>query len=146
MNLSILFWTLSWIFILLSHFDKCGRNVPKCDELVITTLFGICLLNMVLRSIPCQQDDQIWQISLRTVDFYKTDACKSILQAEMNIFKKCIPSACESVYREIFVPHHETVRLSSKPWDLRGLVMTGSQSGNIKISNKKHSFTFLSVR
>ena len=33
-------------------------------------------------------------------------------QAKMNIFKKCIPSACESVYREIFVPHHETVRLS----------------------------------
>ena len=33
-------------------------------------------------------------------------------QAKMNVFKKCIPSACESVYREIFVPHHETVRLS----------------------------------
>ena len=36
-------------------------------------------------------------------------------KANMNIFKKCIPSACESVYREIFVPHHETLRLSSKP-------------------------------
>ena len=42
-------------------------------------------------------------------------------KAKMKIFKKCIPSACESVYREIFVPHRETVRLSSKPWDLRGL-------------------------
>ena len=38
-------------------------------------------------------------------------------KAKMKIFKKCIPSACESVYREIFVPHRET----SKPWDLRGL-------------------------
>ena len=36
-------------------------------------------------------------------------------KAKMKIFKKCIPSACESVYREIFVPHRETVRLSSKP-------------------------------
>ena len=42
-------------------------------------------------------------------------------KAKMKIFKKCIPSACESVYREIFVPHRETVRLSSKPRDLRGL-------------------------
>ena len=146
MNLSILFWTLFSIFILLSHFDKCGRNVPKCDKLVIITSFGICLLNMVLRSIPCQQDDQIWQISLRTVDFYKLMPENQFYKAKMNIFKKCIPSACESVYCEIFVPHHETLRLSSKPWDLRGLVMTGSQSGNIKISNNKHSFTFLSVR
>ena len=36
-------------------------------------------------------------------------------EAKMKIFKKCIPSACESVYHEIFVPHRETVRLSSKP-------------------------------
>ena len=41
----------------------------------------------------------------------------------MKILKKCIPSAFESVYREIFVPHRETVRLSSKPWDLRGLLL-----------------------
>ena len=26
----------------------------------------------------------------------------------MKIFKKCIPLACESVYREIFVPHCDT--------------------------------------
>ena len=39
-------------------------------------------------------------------------------KAKMNIFKKCIPSACESFYREIFVPHHETVRLerSGNDW------------------------------
>ena len=36
-------------------------------------------------------------------------------EAKMKIFKNCIPLACESVYREIFVPHHETMRLSSKP-------------------------------
>ena len=41
----------------------------------------------------------------------------------MKILKKRIPSAFESVYREIFVPHRETVRLSSKPWDLRGLLL-----------------------
>ena len=45
----------------------------------------------------------------------------------MKIFKKCIPSACESVYREIFVPHRETMRLSSKPWDLRGLLLDGGR-------------------
>ena len=38
-----------------------------------------------------------------------------------------IPSACESVYREMFVPHRETVRLSSKPWDLRGLLLDGGR-------------------
>ena len=42
-------------------------------------------------------------------------------KAKMKIFKKCIPSASESVYREIIVPHRETVRLSSKPSDLRRL-------------------------
>ena len=35
-------------------------------------------------------------------------------EAKMKIFKKCIPSACESVYREIFVLHRETMRLSSR--------------------------------
>ena len=29
-------------------------------------------------------------------------------KAKMKIFKKCIPLACESVYREIFVPHRDT--------------------------------------
>ena len=46
-------------------------------------------------------------------------------KAKMKIFKKCIPLACESVYREIFVP--ETVRLSSKPCDLRGLLLDGGR-------------------
>ena len=44
-------------------------------------------------------------------------------KAKMKIFKKCIPLACESVYREIFVP--ETMRLSSKQCDLRGLLLDG---------------------
>ena len=35
-------------------------------------------------------------------------------KAKMKIFKKCIPSACESVYLEIFVPHRETVRFFLK--------------------------------
>ena len=51
---------------------------------------------MILRSVYCQQDDQIFTPKNR---FYK---------AKMKIFKKCIPSASESVYREIFVPHRET--------------------------------------
>ena len=29
-------------------------------------------------------------------------------KAKMKIFKNCIPSASESVYREIYVPHRET--------------------------------------
>ena len=45
----------------------------------------------------------------------------------MKIFKKCIPSVCESVYRETFLPHRETMRLSSKPWDLRGLLLSGGR-------------------
>ena len=32
----------------------------------------------------------------------------------MKIFKKCIPSASESVYREIFVPHRETWEVCSQ--------------------------------
>ena len=49
-------------------------------------------------------------------------------KAKMKIFKKCIPLACESVYREIFVP--ETVRLSSKQCDLRGLLLDGGGLSN----------------
>ena len=38
---------------------------------------------MVLRSVSCQQDNQlILQICLRTVDFYRIDAWKSILQGK----------------------------------------------------------------
>ena len=40
-------------------------------------------------------------------------------QAKMKIFKKCIPLACESV--------PETVRLFSKPCDLRGLLLDGGR-------------------
>ena len=47
----------------------------------------------------------------------------------MKIFNKFIPLACESVYRKIFVPHCETMRLSSKPWDLRGLLLDEGGEG-----------------
>ena len=47
----------------------------------------------------------------------------------MKIFNKFIPLACESVYRKIFVPPHETMRLSSKPWDLRGLLLDEGGEG-----------------
>ena len=64
-----------------------------------------------------QPGDQILQICHRTVDFYRIGATKSIiLEGEnKNIRGNCISSACESVYCEIFVPHHETVSLPSKP-------------------------------
>ena len=45
----------------------------------------------------------------------KLKPANQFYKAKMNIFKKCIPSASESVYHEIFVPHYETVRMSSKP-------------------------------
>ena len=55
------------------------------------TLFGICLLNMVLRSVSRQQDDQMWQICLGTVDFYRIDAWKSILQGKAEFILKVYP-------------------------------------------------------
>ena len=58
-----------------------------------------------------------WQICLRAVDFYRIRARKSNLPGKNeNIQGRCIPSACQSVYREIFVPHRETVKLPSKWW------------------------------
>ena len=55
-------------------------------------------------------------ICLRIVDFYRISTRKSILLGKNeNIQGKCILSACESVYREIFEPHRETLRLPSKP-------------------------------
>ena len=49
-------------------------------------------------------------------------------KAKMKIFKKCFPLAFESVYCEIFVP--ETVRLSSKQCDSRGLLLDGGGLSN----------------
>ena len=66
--------------------------------------------------MSCQPVDQIRQIYLRIVDFYRISTRKSILQGKNeNIQGKCILSACESVYSEIFEPHRETLRLPSKP-------------------------------
>ena len=48
------------------------RNVSKCDKLVTITLFGICLVNKMIK-----YDESRW-ICLRTVDFYISDAWKSI--------------------------------------------------------------------
>ena len=63
---------------------------------------------MVLRSVSCQQGDHKY-------DKYVLELW--ILQGKNeNSQGECIPLAsCESVCREIFVPHGETVRLSSKP-------------------------------
>ena len=62
---------------------------------------------MVLRSLSCQQGDHKY-------DKYALEPW--ILQGKNeNSQEKCIPSARESVCHEIFVPHHQTVRLSSKP-------------------------------
>ena len=47
----------------------------------------------------------------------------------MKIFNKFIPLACESAYRKIFVPPCETIRLSSKPWDLTGLLLDEGGEG-----------------
>ena len=75
-----------WIFTVSCHFDNVDETYldkSRCNKLVTITSFGICFLNMVLRSISCQQDNQlIWQICLRTVDFYGIDAWKSILQGK----------------------------------------------------------------
>ena len=48
------------------------RNVSKCDKLVTITLFGIYLVNKMIK-----YDESRW-ICLRTVDFYISDAWKSI--------------------------------------------------------------------
>ena len=109
-------------------FWQHGQNVSRCDKLVNITLFGMCLQKMVLRSVSCQPDDQKWQICLRTVDFFRIDTWKSILQGKnehiQNVYSIgfwfclmwdfCASSwDCEIVLK--------TVSLTLKPWDLRGL-------------------------
>ena len=70
---------------------------------------------MILRSVYCQQDDQIWQIWLieRWISTELTPKNR-FYKAKMKISKKCIPSGSESVYREIFVPHRETWEVCSQ--------------------------------
>ena len=81
------------------------QNASRCDELVAIALFGISVLNMVVKSVSCQLADLL--------DLYRNiGSRKSILRGRNeNIQGKCIPSAFESVYRESFVPHREKVKL-----------------------------------
>ena len=88
------------------------RNVSKCDKLVTITLFGIYLVNKTIK-----YDEQRW-ICLRTVDFYITDAWKSIFRGKSENIQKvysiglwiCLPwEFCASSWdHEIFL---KTVRL-----------------------------------
>ena len=64
------------------------------------------------------------------MDFCRIGARKSNLPGKNeNIQGRCIPSACQSVYCEIFVPHRETMRLPQnrefhgKTERLRGLII-----------------------
>ena len=67
-------------------------------------LWGPCLVNQSIKYDKYALE--LWISTELAIEnqFYKT---------KMKIFK-CIPSACESVYREIFIPQRETVRLLSK--------------------------------
>ena len=58
------------------------RDVFKCDKLVTITLFGIYLVNKTIK-----YDEQRW-ICLRTVDFYITDAWKSIFRGKSENIQK----------------------------------------------------------
>ena len=108
-----------FIFVFLP-FWQSGQNVSWCNKLVVITLFGIFHLNMVVRFVSCQP---VNQIHLRTVHLYSIGAKKSVLQDKTKIIQgKCIPSGCESICLEIFVPYFETLFL--KLWDLRGVIMS----------------------
>ena len=99
------------MFVDFRHFDKMDETNLDATNWLAITLFGICLLNMAVRFVSCQPINQIRQICLRTLDFYRIGTRKSIGQDKNeNIQGQCIPSACESVYSEIFVPHHVTAR------------------------------------
>ena len=58
------------------------RNVSKCDKLVTITLFGIYLVNKMIK-----YDESRW-ICLRTVDFYISDAWKSIFRGKNENIQK----------------------------------------------------------
>ena len=93
-------------------FWHCVRNLSKCNKLVTITLFGIYLVNKTIK-----YDEQRW-ICLRTVDFYITDAWKSIFRGKSENIQKvysiglwiCLPwEFCASSWdHEIFL---KTVRL-----------------------------------
>ena len=107
------FFSCLSIFTIFRHFDHVDKTHLDATNWYIW-LWGPCLVNQLIKY------DKL--ICIRTVDFHRISARKSILQGKNeNIQGKCIPSACESVYREIFVPYRETLRLPSNPWGLRGL-------------------------
>ena len=57
------------------------RHSPSCTKLVKITLFGICLLNMVVRSTSGSNMLKFW-VCLGTVDLYRIYANKSILEGQ----------------------------------------------------------------
>ena len=57
------------------------RSGSRCDKLVKITLFGICLLNMVVRSTSGSNMPKFW-VCLGTVDLYRIYANKSILESQ----------------------------------------------------------------
>ena len=95
------------------------RDVFKCDKLVMITLFGIYLVNKMIK-----YDEWRW-ICLRTVDFYIIDAWKSIFRSK-KVLKKvysiglwiCLPwDFCASSWEHEIVL--KTVRLerSALGWE-----------------------------
>ena len=57
-------------------------NISKCDKLLMITLFGIYLVNKTIK-----YDEWRW-ICLRTVDFYISDAWKSIFRGKNENIQK----------------------------------------------------------
>lgn len=57
------------------------RSGSRCDKLVKITLFGICLLNMVVRSTSGSNMPKFW-VCLGTVDLYRIYVNKSILEGQ----------------------------------------------------------------
>jgi len=83
------------IYLCFLPFWHSGQNVSWCNKLVT-----MCLVN---QSIKSSLELRIFTALAPKNQFYKTNK---------NIQGKCIPSACESICLEIFVPYFETVRLS----------------------------------
>ena len=109
-------------------FWQHGQNVSRCDKLVMITLFGMCFQQNGFEVCILSTRWSKWQICLRTVDFFRIDAWKSILRGKnehiQNVYSIgfwiclmwdfCASSwDCEIVFK--------TVSLMAKPWDLRGL-------------------------
>ena len=69
-------------------FWQHGRNVSRCDKVVTITLLIWYLSSKYGFEVRILSTRQIWQICLKTMNFYRIDTWKSLLQGKNENIQK----------------------------------------------------------